>query len=183
MAYFYFDISDKTKQTSRNLLTSLVLHLTAKSNNHAPMKRLHEKHDKLYTPTEDELIDLLMELIQCFKEAYIVIDALDESDDYHYLHDEVIKVMHEGQLSHFHLLVSSRNEQNIITTMKEYVTAEICLSAELIGSDIISYIHYMVEKKYWFKRWGQAGQQHIKQMLISGANGMYVSIVLLFSDI
>ena len=81
LAYFYFDINDKAKQTSRSLISSLVLSLTARSNNYHYVDRLYRKHDKLSLPTKDELLTLLMELLQGFRQTYVVIDALDKCDD------------------------------------------------------------------------------------------------------
>ena len=70
LAYFYFDINDKAKQTSESLLSSLVLSFTAKSKNYLLIEHLYEQHDQLHKPTEDELLHLLMKLLCCFKEAY-----------------------------------------------------------------------------------------------------------------
>ncbi|KAF8326443.1 ectomycorrhiza-induced ankyrin-domain/NACHT-domain-containing protein [Amanita rubescens] len=173
-AYFYFDINDKAKQSSRSLISSLVLNLTAKSNNYLSMDKLYNKHDKLSLPTKDELLTLLMELLQGFGQTYVVIDALDEcDDDYHKLFDTVIKVIHKWQLPHFHLLVTSRREQDIIMNMEELVPTELHLSAELVGSDIISYINSAIENDGRLKRWSSEIQQDIKDSLISGANGMF----------
>ena len=172
-AFFYLDINDKDKRTSRSLLSSLSLSLTAKLKNYSPMQMLYEKHDKLHFPTEDELLDLLMKLIQSFKQTYIVIDALDECecDDYNQLF-HVIKTIHSRQLSHLHLVVSSRREQDILEQMKE-CTAEICLSAELVESDIISYVDATVAKEHKFQKWSPSVQAWIKEALINGANGMF----------
>ncbi|KAF8669599.1 hypothetical protein AX14_005997, partial [Amanita brunnescens Koide BX004] len=41
LAFFYFDVNDKAKQTSRSALSSLVLGLTAKSHNYLPLERLY----------------------------------------------------------------------------------------------------------------------------------------------
>ena len=177
MAFFYFDINDKAKQTSRSLLSSLVLGLTARSQNYTSLERLYIKHDRLYLPTEVELLNLIRELLQSLEQAYIVIDALDECDDYYLLFDKVIKVMHAWDLSHLHVLVCSRRERNIIDTMEECATTEICLSSELVGSDIISYIHSVVGKDPRLRKWGHTVQQHVIDSLIDGANGMYVCIV------
>ncbi len=89
LAFFYFDVNDKAKQSSRSLLSSLVLGLTAKSKNYLPLQMLYEKHCKLYSPTEGELLDLLMELLRGFKQAYLVLDALDECDEYHHLFEVI----------------------------------------------------------------------------------------------
>ncbi len=169
LAYFYFDINDKAKQTSRSLISSLVLSLTARSNNYHYVDRLYRKHDKLSLPTKDELLTLLMELLQGFRQTYVVIDALDKcDDDYHKLFDKVIKVIHKWQLPHFHLMVTSRRERDIIIKM-----------GELVGSDIISYVHSAVENDGRLKRWSHELQQDIKSALISGASGMYVYPCLL----
>jgi len=171
LGYFYFDINDKAKQTSRSLISSLVLSLTAKSKNFLPMDRLYNKHDKLSLPTKNELLTLLMELLQCFEQTYVVVDALDECDD-DYL--KVVRVMHKWQLPHFHLLVASRREKDIIINMKELVPTELHLSAELVAFDIISYIHSAVENDGKLNRWSHEIQEDIKNALICGANGMYV---------
>ncbi|KAF8330209.1 ankyrin repeat-containing domain protein [Amanita rubescens] len=171
LVFFYFDINDKAKQSSRSLLSSLVLGLTAKSKNYLPLQMLYEKHCKLYSPTEGELLDLLMELLGGFKQAYIVLDALDECDEYHHLF-EVINTIHNGQMSHFHFLVASRREQDIAVTMQECITAEIQLSAMLVSSDIISYIQSAVAE-HRLRRWGSTVQEYIKEKLIHGSNGMF----------
>ena len=178
LAFFYFDINDKAKQTCRSLLSSLVLSLTAKSKTFDLLEKLYEEHDKLYLPTEDELLDLLKELLQSFQQAYIVVDALDESDDCYKLLDQVVKVMHAWHFSHLHILMSSRREQNIIIMMEEWATAEICLSADLVGNDIVSYVHSVVARDPRLMRWGHKVQQDVMDALISGANGMYVCIYL-----
>ena len=174
MAFFYFDTNDKAKQTSRSLLLSIALSLSARSNNYLSIEKLYEKYDKLYTPTEDDLLELLMELLQGFKQAYIVIDALDECDEYHQL-VELINVIHGWELLHCHFLLSSRREQDILIAIKGCITAEICLSEELVGNDIISYIHAAVGKQYRLARWGNTVIECVKETLINGANGMYVN--------
>ena len=179
LAYFYFDINDNAKQTSESLLSSLVLSFTAKSKNYHLVEQLCEQHDQLHKPTEDELLHLLMNLLCCFKQAYMVIDALDECDDYCQLFDQVIRVIHEWQLPQLHLLVSSRRELDIIVTMGDYTLSEISLSAGLVQNDIISYITSVVGNDHRLRKWGHKIQQELKNALISGANGMYVSVSLL----
>ena len=181
MAYFYFDINDKAKQTSESLLSSLVLSFTAKSKNYLLIDQLYEQHDQLHKPTEDELLHLLMELLCRFKQVYMVIDALDECNDYCQLFDQVIRVIHEWQLPQLHLLMSSRREQDMTVTIGEYTLAEISLSAGLVQNDIISYIHSVVGKDHRLRKWGHEVQEDVKNALIRGANGMYVHIMVSLS--
>ena len=141
------------------------------------MEILYEKHDRLYNPTWDELIGVLKELLNCFKQNYVVIDALDECDEYEQLFTKVITIIHGWQLSNVHLLMTSRREQHIVVNMQECATIEICLSAELVGSDIVSYIHTAVEAGSKSKRWSHTDKEHVKEVLTSGANGMYAFII------
>ena len=173
LAYFYFDTNDKAKQTSTSLLSSLVITLTVKSDNYVPIDSLYKQHNGLHLPTEHELLALLRELLQGFKHAYLVVDALDECNDYYHLFHQVIKVIHGWEISGFHILVSSRRQQHIIATVRACAPAEICLSPELVGSDIISYIHATVEKDDILSRWDCKIQQKMKNTLIGEANGMY----------
>jgi hypothetical protein len=139
------------------------------------MDELYNKHNKLNLPTEDELLALLMRLLQDFGQTYVIIDALDEcGNDYDQLFDKVIKVIHGWQLVHFHLLVSSRREEGIIINMEEMAPTQICLTADLVGNDITSYIDSAVVNAPRFKKWGSAVQQDIRNALIGGANGMCV---------
>jgi len=176
LAYFYFDTNDKAKQTSRSLLSYLVLSLTAKSKNYDPMDKVYNRHDGLNLPTENELLGLLVELLEDFEQTYVVIDALDEcGHNYYQLFNQVIKVIHGWQLPHLHLLVTSRTEESIINNMKEMAPTEIYLSTALIGSDITSYIHSAVENDPRFKEWGPAIQQQVvNALIVSNTNGMYV---------
>lgn len=137
------------------------------------MKRLYGKC-KVYDPTKDEILGLLKELLNSFTQAYVIVDALDECGEYDYLFMKVIKVIHGWQLSHLHFLVTSRREQHILLTLSEAITTEICLSADLVESDIISYINVAVGEDSRTKRWGDTIQKKIKEALINGANGMYV---------
>jgi len=182
LAYFYFDIGDRKKQTTRDLLSHLVLALTVRSENYSIIERLYKKHGGLYNPTWDELLGLLKELLNCFKQNYVVIDALDECDEYEQLFKKVIMIILGWQLSNVHLLMTSRREEYILETMQGCATMEICLSAELVGSDIISYIHATVEAGSKFKMWSHTIKEHVKEVLTNGANGMYALIIFLLES-
>ncbi|KAF8678526.1 hypothetical protein AX14_004715, partial [Amanita brunnescens Koide BX004] len=176
LAYFYFDINDEAKQTSRSLLSWLVLVLTSSSKNYLAMDRLYQLHNKLTKPRNNELLDLFKELLGSFKQVYIVIDALDECKEYHQLF-KVIEAVHDWEMSHFHFLVSSRKEQYILASIAECTPVEIQLSADRIGSDIASYVHAVVGEE---KRWKTWYPENIEEKLICGANGMYVDLSLFY---
>ena len=180
LSFFYFDIKDKTKQTFRNLLSSLVLGLVAKSKKYLLMENLYQRHDQIHSPTDDELKDLFMDLLQGFNQAYVVIDALDECLEHELLpiFEMVKSILERLEMSHCHLLVSSRREKRILDTLMECNPIDIYLSPDLVGGDIASYIHFSIRREQKFRRWDAATQHHIEEMLINGAHGMYVSFCL-----
>ena len=59
--------------------------------------------------------------------------------------------------------------------MQKHSPQEIHISADLVGSDIISYIHFTVGNECKLNRWDPDTQAYIKATLINGANGMYVN--------
>ena len=135
LAYFYFDINDKTKQTPEQLLSFLVLALTASSKKYSPLSSLYEKNQKIYKPTESELFDVLKVLLEGFLQVYIVIDALDECYDYDQLSGTISTIL-GLQMSNCHLLVTSRREERILVTIQEWTPVEIQLSADLTSYHI-----------------------------------------------
>ena len=177
LAFFYFDTSDEAKQTSKRLLSSLAWSLTVQSKNYLPIKKLHERC-RAYHPTQDDLVGLLEDLLNGFKQAYIVIDALDECDKYDQLCKKVVEVIHGWQLSQFHLLVTSRRNQDILDTLKTRVTTEIYLGADLLGNDIRTYILATIEEDIVSRMWTHKVQENVKKALTEGANGMYVDICI-----
>ncbi|KAH9055253.1 hypothetical protein EDB87DRAFT_1342470 [Lactarius vividus] len=82
VAYFYFDFLDTDKQSRHDLLPSLVIQLSARSDPCCEILfRLYTSHDNgMHKPSDDVLVRCLKEmltlLVQC--PTYIIIDALDE---------------------------------------------------------------------------------------------------------
>ena len=87
LAYFYFDYRDKQKQTVRNVVTSLLVQLSAYSKPCCEIiYRLYSKHGKgmkQHQPSNSNLIDCLKEMLATVTQhpIFIVMDALDECPD------------------------------------------------------------------------------------------------------
>ena len=64
-------------------------------------------------------------------------------------------------------------KQDILEVMEGHTTAELGLSAELVRSDIISYVNDAVASQPRLRRWGNEAQEHIKEALVNGGNGMF----------
>ncbi len=85
MAYFFFDFRDTQKQHRRDLLSSLLFQLGAKSDScYHVFSRFYLDHNEgVRQPSEDALLQCLMEMLEVQGQPamYTIIDALDECLD------------------------------------------------------------------------------------------------------
>ncbi|KAF8256562.1 hypothetical protein EI94DRAFT_1858098, partial [Lactarius quietus] len=83
MAYFFFDFRDTQKQHRRDLLSSLLFQLSARSDAcHDIFSRLYLDHDEgAQQPSDNALSQCLSDMLEVPGQpaTYIIIDALDES--------------------------------------------------------------------------------------------------------
>ena len=77
MGYFYFDFRDASKQHRRDLLTSLLFQLSARSVPRCGiLSRLYAAHDDgARQPTDQELTNCLKKMISDQRPTYLIIDA------------------------------------------------------------------------------------------------------------
>ena len=82
MAYFYFDFRDVDKQKLRNLLPSLLIQLSARSDSCCDkLFRLYSSHDRgVQKPNDRAMIECLKEMLALEAQGptYIIMDAVDE---------------------------------------------------------------------------------------------------------
>ena len=82
VAYFYFDFRDVDKQKLQNLLPSLLIQLSARSNHCCDtLSRLYSSHDHgARKPNDRAMIECLKEMLTLDEQcpAYIILDAIDE---------------------------------------------------------------------------------------------------------
>jgi hypothetical protein len=82
MAYFYFDYKDIDKQKLCNLLPSLLIQLSARSDPCCDiLSRLYFSHDRgVWKPSDRAMVECLKEMltVQAQGPTYIIMDALDE---------------------------------------------------------------------------------------------------------
>lgn len=181
LLYFYFDFNDIEKQSFEYMLRSLINQLYYKLERaQEEVDLLFSSYGKLRQPTPKSLCDLFLRSIKQADRALIVIDALDECKNRK--GDETegllswIRHFQELRLNNVHLLVTSRPEQDIRTTLETQIGKEniISLQSNLVSQDIHDYIHASVREYEGFKRWrGRPEvQDEIENQLAEKANGM-----------
>ena len=122
-AYFYFDFRDVDKQKLRNLLPSLLIQLSARSDPCCDiLSRLYSLHDRgVRKPSDRDMIACLKNMLTLEAEGptYIIMDALDECPITSTIpspREEVLEFVDELvrlHLPNVHICVTSRPEHDI----------------------------------------------------------------------
>jgi Cdc6-like AAA superfamily ATPase len=177
VAYFYFDFNDKQKQEPELMLRSLICQLSQQC------VKIPPSLDTLFSscengqrqPSQDALLEVIQHMIQDFPQPYVVIDALDECGQLTELLD-ILKTI--AQLQNLHLLVTSRKERQIESSLERFVDSHnaICLQSELVDEDIQRYVRQRLANDESLKKWQKdpTVSQEIETALMEGARGMYL---------
>ena len=140
MAYFFFDFRDAQKQHRRDLLSSLLFQLSARSDAcHRIFARFYLDHDEgAQQPSDDELSKCLTDMLKVEGQppTCIIIDALDESPNISGMptaREKVLQFLEElvgSQLPNARLCVSSRTEIDIRSILEPLARFRVSLHEE-----------------------------------------------------
>ncbi|KAF2624557.1 HET-domain-containing protein [Macroventuria anomochaeta] len=178
-AYFYFDFNDRSKQDPELMLRSLLCQLLQCSS------KIPKGVDALFSscengqqrPSLQALLEVTPQVMQQFTHAYIVLDALDECTQRQELMD-VLETVAGWQLNNVHLLMTSRKERDIESSLESYVKEEdtICLQRDVVDKDIQRYVQQRLSDDKTLAKWNKdaAMMQEIEAAMMHGAHGMYV---------
>jgi NACHT domain len=183
IAYFYFDFNDARKQAPALMLRSLVNQLSHKCVKiPASLAALFHSCDRgQQHPSQDALLVVLQAMILEFPQSYLVLDALDECTDRAALID-VLETILGWQLDKLHLLVTSRKERDIESSLEEFLEERniICLQSSLVDDDIKKYVHQRLSDDKRLRKWQKDPKiaHEIESTLMKRAHGMYVYILV-----
>jgi hypothetical protein len=123
MAYFYFDFRDANKQGLRDLITSLLTQLSARSVPYCDiLSNLYLSHDNGNNqPSDTSLAECLKKMVALPDQppVYLIIDALDESPNTSGISSpremvlQLMKELIDLSLQNLHICVTSRPEFDI----------------------------------------------------------------------
>jgi hypothetical protein len=183
VAYFYFDFRDTDKQRRRNLLPSLLIQLSARSDPCCDiLSRLYSAHDNgVQKPGDRAMTECLKEMLTHSSQVptYIIIDALDECPNTSGIPSprrEVLELVNELvglHLPNLHICVTSRPEVDIQAILQPLTAHPISLHDE-IGQkqDIIDYVTSVVQSNNTMRRWRDEDKELVIKTLSEKANGM-----------
>jgi hypothetical protein len=185
MAYFYFDFRDIDKRSRRNLLPSLLVQLSARSDPFCDvLSRLYKAHDDgARQPSDSTLMRCLQDMLTLPDQGpvYLILDALDECPNTSGVPPireqvlDLVKDLVDLRLQSLHICVTSRPEVDIQDALKSVTSHSVSLhdeSGQL--NDIIEYVKSVVHSKSAraIKRWRDADKELVIKTLSERANGM-----------
>ncbi|KAI9455695.1 ankyrin repeat-containing domain protein [Lactarius psammicola] len=189
MAYFFFDFRDTQKQHRRDLLSSLLFQVSARSDAcHHIFSRFYLDHDEgTQQPSDDALSQCLTDVlkVQGQPATYIIIDALDESPNTSgtpTAREKVLQSLEDLvslQLPNVHICVSSRPEVDIRSILEPLAMFRVSLHEESGQmADISSYVKSFVHSDRNMRRWTAENKQLVIDTLSEKADGIWVYCLL-----
>jgi len=183
MAYFYCDFRDKSKQNRRDLLPSLVIQLSARSDSYCDiLSCLYLALDGGgQKPSEDDLMKCLKEMVTLpdHPPVYLIIDALDECPDSSGMpspREQALCLFEELvglSLPNLHLCVTSRPEIDIRTALEPLTPCQVSLHNQSgQKKDIIKYVTSVVHSDPKMRRWQDEDKRLVIETLSERADGM-----------
>ena len=193
MAYFYFDFKDIDKQNLGNLLPSLLIQLSARSDPCCDiLSQLYSSHDRgVRKPSDRTMVECLKEMLiaQAQGPTYIVMDALDECPITSTIpspREEVLEFVEELvglHLPNVHICVTSRPEHDIQAVLKDLTQRARSLHDESgQQEDIVDYVTSFVRSDRKVRRWREEDKDLVIKILSEKADGMYGCFCLLVDE-
>lgn len=151
---FYFDFSDMAKQKIDSALRSLVFQLYNLGLHPKDLDRLYESHrDGQRQPDTLALTNCLHSMMKSSKTTtYIILDALDECGERKELLQWMNGLFAMPDLSHVHLIATSRPEEEFRRRIPQWLGEECCLPLDkkAVDVDIRSYVTATLEQNHDF---------------------------------
>ena len=185
MAYFYFDFRDVDKRSRRNLLPSLLVQLSARSDPFCDiLSRLYKAHDDgARQPSDSSLMHCLQEMLTLPDQGpiYLILDALDECPSTSGVPSfreqvlDLVKDLVDLRLPTLHICVTSRPEVDIQDYLESIASHSVSLHDESgQQKDIANYVESVVHSNSAraIRRWRDADKELVIKTLSEKADGM-----------
>ena len=160
---------DETNHCLRWILSQLCRQL------HSLPSEIREMYQRGEQPATRDLLNALAAVTRCFDTVYILIDALDESQNREYMATTLASLMLQERFRAIQLITTSRDEVEIRRAFYHCSFSRISMSNELVEEDIRKYIRSRLSHDSRFARWPKSLLKDVEQALAKEASGMYVS--------
>ena len=175
--FYYFDFRNERKQKMRSLLLSLIAQICVRAD-YIP-QNIQEAFYKGASLDKRSLTDMFTALALDCGHVKIVVDALDESSERPELL-ELLEILGKNFMGTVQWLVTSRNEQDIETTLARCTPFIISLNKTLVNDDIRLHIDSCLVRDPVLRSRPAWVKDRISETLIFKAGGMYGNLSQIF---
>ena len=185
IGYFYFDFRDINKQHWRDLVSSILIQLSAQSGPRCDiLSRLHLRHDSgVRQPNDDTLTRCLEEMLTLpdQRPIYLIFDALDECSNVSGIPTprkrvlQLVKELIDLHIPNLHICVTSRPEVDIRDVLEPLTSRRVSLHDQSgQKQDIADYVRSVVYSKSEtiMRRWRKEDKEFVIETLSERAGGM-----------
>jgi hypothetical protein len=185
VAYFYFDFRDENKKHRRDLLPSLLIQLSSRSEARLDiLSRLYLAYDAgKGQPSEHVLVQCLKDMLTAPSlsqlPTYIILDAVDECPNLSGIPTprekvlELVKTLMGIGLQNLRLCVTSRPEIDIRNALKPLASGHLSLHDQPGQKrDIDRYVSDIVQSDTKMRRWREDDRQLVIETVSEKADGM-----------
>jgi hypothetical protein len=190
MGYFYFDFRNANKQSLRDLVTSLLTQLSARSGPCCDiLSDLFSSHEKGKSQPSDSLLAKCLKKMVILPDQrpnYLIIDALDESSDTSGISSpremvfQLLKELVDLSLPNLHICVTSRPEIDIRNVLEPLASHRVSLHDQNgQKQDITDYVRSVVYSysQQIMRRWKTEDKELVIKTLSERADGMSVELL------
>ncbi|KAK2604011.1 hypothetical protein QQS21_003847 [Conoideocrella luteorostrata] len=174
---FFFDFSDRTKQTLDGLLRSLAYQIYQGGSTGLLDAMFQANQNSRDEPNTKTLEDIVRKMLTIQKKGTIILDALDEATTRHELLSWIKDFVSRPELSHIQLIYTGRPETEFLREIPLLIGQENCLALnkESINADIQSYVAAQLLQRPDFqnKPLSQELLNKIRRKVGGGADGMW----------
>ena len=126
-------------------------------------------------PNLVELLNALEEVLQKFEIAYVIVDAIDESNP----REDLLKVFRDLatdlRFAKIQLLASSREYIDIEKVMEDF-SVSVSMANDFVQADIRLHVRHELESNPKFTRWPRNLLDEVEEAVSIGARGMCVAL-------
>jgi hypothetical protein len=177
LAYFFFSATDAETQTVHGLLSSILAQLWRQMDDGSWVTscahHLFPSLDSSQPCSNQDIFTMLLEALSSFKQVFVVIDALDESNTAE--RDQLlcyITELRRNELLGLRLLLTSRLNVDIQNSVTALPTLLVSIEPSFTARDIRAYISTSVRNNSRLSRFREGLQQEIIEALVEKSHGM-----------
>lgn len=172
--FFFFDVRDEKKTVVHGCLRSLIMQLSSHHDNFKQSKfYLWYKGVSAFEP-ENQLLQILCEMLQERKQAFIVLDGLDECTQWSELLHCIETLRSKCRQTNLHILLSSRRNVDIEQGLKPLVTAKMSIDEIYSSLAIQKFVDKQLEEDPRLRVLPSDLRAAIRKRLADGSYGMWV---------